>query len=58
MPGTHYAIGFAVPPDGQQVLLLEKNRPAFLAGHIEPGETPAQAVRREAQEEGNIDTDE
>lgn len=32
MPGTHYAMGFAVSPDGQQVLLLEKTRPAFLAG--------------------------
>ena len=64
MTGTHYSMGFAVSEDGANVLLLEKNRPAFLAGqwmglagHIEKGETPLEAVRREAQEEGNINVE-
>lgn len=59
---TRYSIGFAVSPDGQQVLLLRKGRPAFLAGawigvggHIEEGETAHEAMVREAKEEADLD---
>ena len=56
-----YSVGFALSEDGSQVLLLQKGRPAFLAGqwggvggHIEEGETPLQAMEREAQEEADL----
>lgn len=56
-----YSVGFALSEDGSQVLLLQKGRPAFLAGqwggvggHIEEGETPLQAMDREAQEEADL----
>lgn len=61
MAQARYAMGFLVSLDGQSVLLLEKSRPAFLAGkwmglagHIEPGESPLQAVAREVAEEGDV----
>lgn len=57
-----YSMGFAVSLDGTQVVLLEKGRPAFLkgqwigvGGHIEEGETPLQAMVREAKEEADLD---
>lgn len=60
-----YSMGFAVSLDGTQVLLLEKGRPAFLkgqwigvGGHIEKGETPLQAMVREAKEEANLEVTE
>ena len=55
-------MGFAVSFDGAAVLLLEKGRPAALkgkwigiGGHIEPGETPHEAIVRESKEEADID---
>jgi 8-oxo-dGTP pyrophosphatase MutT (NUDIX family) len=55
-------MGFAVSFDGASVLLLEKGRPAALkgkwigvGGHIEPGETPHDAIVRESKEEADID---
>jgi 8-oxo-dGTP pyrophosphatase MutT (NUDIX family) len=58
---SRYSMGFVISPDGQSILLLEKNRPAILAGtwmglagHIEPGETPLEAVIRESAEEGDV----
>lgn len=55
---TVYSVGFVVSLDGQQVLLIQKNRPQALAGqwigvggHVEPGETPEQAMVRECSEE-------
>ena len=55
-------MGFAVSFDGASVLLLEKGRPAALkgkwigiGGHIEPGETPHEAIVRESKEEADID---
>lgn len=59
---TQYAMGFVVSPDGSQVALLRKERPAHLvglwmgpAGHVEDGETPLQAIRREFLEEAGVD---
>lgn len=56
-----YSVGFALSEDGSRVLLLQKGKPAFLAGqwggvggHIEEGETPLEAMVREAQEEANL----
>ncbi len=60
-PIVTYSMGFAISHDGNQVLLLEKSKPAFLAGqwigvggHIEEGETPFEAMVREAKEEADL----
>ena len=57
-----YACGFLFSPDRTRVLLIRKRRPAWQAGRlngvggkIEPGETPADAMRREFREEANLD---
>ena len=57
-----YACGFLFSPDRQRVLLIRKRRPAWQAGKlngvggkIEPGESPAEAMRREFREEANLD---
>ena len=57
-----YSCGFLFSPDRQRVLLIRKRRPAWQAGKlngvggkIEPGESPAQAMRREFREEANLD---
>lgn len=59
---VRYSMGFIVSLDGSQVLLLCKNRPAFLVGkwtgiggHIEEGETPLEAMIRECQEECGLE---
>jgi 8-oxo-dGTP diphosphatase len=51
-------------PDRSRVLLIRKRRPAWQAGRlngvggkIEPGEAPADAMRREFREEAALDTD-
>lgn len=56
-----YVNGFYMDKLGW-VALIEKNRPAWQAGKlngiggkIEPGETPAQAMRREFREEAGVD---
>ncbi|MGA3114829.1 MAG: NUDIX domain-containing protein [Syntrophobacteraceae bacterium] len=53
-----YVVGFAFTPERKYVLLVEKTHPAWQAGkwngiggHIEEGETPLQAMNREAAEE-------
>lgn len=60
---TGYAVGFAISGDTDtpNVLLIEKARPEWQAGklngiggHIEPGETPHQAMRREFKEETGL----
>lgn len=59
---VHYSLGLAFSPDADRVLLILKNRPSFLAGrwngvggHVEPGETPSQAMAREFREETGLD---
>jgi 8-oxo-dGTP diphosphatase len=57
-----FACGFLFTPDRARVLLIRKRRPAWqmgklngVGGKIEPGETPAQAMRREFREEADLD---
>jgi 8-oxo-dGTP diphosphatase len=57
-----YACGFLFSHDRTRVLLIRKRRPAWqagklngLGGKIEPGESPAEAMRREFREEANLD---
>ncbi|MDB5297315.1 MAG: hydrolase [Phycisphaerales bacterium] len=57
-----YACGFLFSPDRSRVLLIRKRRPAWQAGKlngvggkIEPGEAPADAMRREFREEAGLD---
>ena len=60
-----YVCGFLFSPDRSRVLLIRKRRPAWQAGRpngvggkMEPGETPAQALRREFREESGLDVPE
>lgn len=60
-----YASMLMLSPDLKHVVLLEKNRPSFLAGKLcptggreEDGETPAQAAAREHEEEAGVKTQE
>ena len=59
---TRYVAGFLFDDCRQHVVLIRKNRPEWqrgklngLGGRIEPGETPASAMRREFQEETGVD---
>lgn len=59
-----YVAGFMFSFDLRWVALIEKRRPDWQAGKcnavggsIEDGETPAEAQRREANEEMGVDTD-
>lgn len=56
-----YACGFLIGTD-RRVVLVRKNRPDWQAGrlngvggHVEPGETSAEAMRREFAEEAGLD---
>lgn len=56
-----YANGLLFSPDMKHVALLEKNRPAFLSGklcpvggHVEAGESPAEAMARKYLEEAGV----
>lgn len=58
-----YSAGFFFDPSGEQVILVKKNRPKWQAGklngiggHIEPGETPLDAMVREFYEETDVQT--
>ncbi len=59
-----YVLGIAFNESLDSVVLLQKNRPSFLAGkwngvggHIEANETSLIAMQREFKEETDIDTD-
>jgi 8-oxo-dGTP diphosphatase len=60
---TDYVVGFAFSLDARRVLLVRKQRPAWqrgryngIGGHIEEGELPIEAMRREFFEETGIFT--
>lgn len=59
---THVGAVVAMPgPDGPAILIVRASRPPFdwvlPKGHIEAGETPEQAARREVMEEAGVDAE-
>lgn len=61
---TEYVVGFLYNERKSIVVLIEKQRPAWqkgrlngVGGHIEPGETPLDAMRREFWEEAGVKID-
>lgn len=57
-----YVCGFAINERQTHVVLIEKRRPEWQAGryngvggHVEQGESPSQAMRREFREEAGLD---
>lgn len=61
MKCVEYVVGLLFSPDRRQVALIRKNRPAWQAGKwngiggkVEPGESPADAMRRECLEEAGV----
>ena len=60
---TNYVAGFLIDREARQIALIRKNRPEWQAGqlngiggHIEPGEVPREAMRREFMEETGFDS--
>jgi len=58
---ARYVVGFMFSEDRSRVALIRKNKPAWqrgllngIGGKIEPGESPADAMAREFQEEAGI----
>ena len=64
MPHFVYVLALLFTPDRERVVLMHKIRPAWQAGRVNapggkllPGETPAEAARREVHEETGVDVD-
>lgn len=60
-PITSYVVGFAFSLGSHKVALIRKERPEWqkgklngIGGHIEPGESPSQAMTREFEEETGV----
>lgn len=53
----HYSVGAVIKQDGK-FLLIDRKKPPFgfagLAGHVDEGETPEQALHREVREESGL----
>ena len=65
MSKTGYVNGLAFSKDEKNVVLIRKNRPNWMknklngvGGHIELGESPEEAIRREFREETGLDIEE
>src|SRR3989338_1709728 len=55
----HYSVGALIVKDGKYLLLDRRRKPygfAGVAGHIEIGETPVEAIERKVKEESNLDS--
>lgn len=58
---TQYCVGFLFSEDGENVILVEKRRPQWMAGYfnglggrVEPSEEPGAAMVREGLEEAGV----
>jgi len=54
----HYSVGAFIKRDGKYFLIDRKNPPygfASVAGHVDDGETPQEALVREVKEESGLD---
>jgi 8-oxo-dGTP diphosphatase len=54
----HYSVGALIKKDNKY-LLIDRNNPPFgfacIAGHVDEGETPIEALKREVKEESNLE---
>lgn len=62
MPHFTYVLALLFTPDGREVVLMRKTRPAWQAGRVNalggklhPGESALDAARREVREEAGVD---